>query len=160
MPLEARVSSARPTPSSEAVHQRMSRQARRDTAPEIALRRALHRRGLRFRVNLRPTHSLRGAADVVFPKARVVVFVDGCFWHMCPEHSTMPASNAEWWRAKLEGNRARDRRTDELLREEGWTVVRIWEHEDPEAAAGRVAEIVRLAREHTNARSRSVRAGP
>lgn len=72
----------------------------------------------------------------------------------------MPASNAEWWRAKLEGNRARDRRTDELLREEGWTVVRIWEHEDPEAAAGRVAEIVRLAREHTNARSRSVRAGP
>jgi DNA mismatch endonuclease (patch repair protein) len=124
----------------------MSRQARRDTAPEVALRRALHRRGLRYRVGIRPVPELRGAADIVFTAARVAVYVDGCFWHMCPEHSTMPANNAAWWKAKLEGNRTRDRRTDEVLARHGWEVVRVWEHEEPEQAAERVAELVRLVR--------------
>ncbi|MCU1675392.1 MAG: putative mismatch endonuclease [Frankiales bacterium] len=123
----------------------MSRQARRDTAPELALRRALHRRGLRYRVGLRPVRELRGAADIVFTAARVAVYVDGCFWHMCPEHSTMPANNAAWWRAKLEGNRARDRRTDQVLDAHGWRVVRVWEHEDPDKAAERVSAVVRSA---------------
>jgi DNA mismatch endonuclease, patch repair protein len=136
------VSTQRPAPANEAVRRRMSRQARRDTAPEVALRRALHRRGLRYRVGIRPVPELRGAADIVFTAARVAVYVDGCFWHMCPAHSTMPANNAAWWKAKLEGNRARDRRTDALLAQHGWAAVRIWEHEDPEQAAERIAEIV------------------
>ena len=123
----------------------MSRQARRDTAPEIALRRVLHRRGLRYRVGIRPIPEVRGSADVVFTAARVAVYVDGCFWHMCPEHSTMPANNAAWWKAKLEGNRARDRRTDEVLRTHDWNVVRVWEHEDAEEAAERVATAVRAS---------------
>jgi DNA mismatch endonuclease (patch repair protein) len=123
----------------------MSRQARRDTAPELALRQALHRRGLRYRVGLRPVRELRGAADIVFTAARVAVYVDGCFWHMCPEHSTMPTNNAAWWRAKLEGNRARDRRTDQVLDAHGWRVVRVWEHEDPDKAAERVSAVVRTA---------------
>jgi DNA mismatch endonuclease (patch repair protein) len=127
----------------------MSRQARRDTAPEVALRRALHRRGLRYRVGIRPIPELRGSADVVFTAARVAVYVDGCFWHMCPQHGTMPANNAEWWKAKLEGNRARDRRTDELLERHGWRVVRVWEHEPPEEAAERVATLVRSVRDRT-----------
>jgi DNA mismatch endonuclease (patch repair protein) len=127
----------------------MSRQARRDTAPELALRRALHRRGLRYRVGIRPIAELRGSADVVFTAARVAVYVDGCFWHMCPQHGTMPANNAEWWKAKLEGNRARDRRTDDLLERHGWRVVRVWEHEEPEEAAGRIATLVRSVRDRT-----------
>ena len=126
------MSTYRPAPANEAVRRRMSRQARRDTAPEVALRRALHRRGLRYRVGIRPVPELRGAADIVFTAARVAVYVDGCFWHMCPEHSTMPATNAAWWKAKLEGNRMRDRRTDEVLARHGWEVVRVWEHEEPE----------------------------
>ena len=140
------MSTYRPAPANEAVRRRMSRQARRDTAPEVALRRALHRRGLRYRVGIRPVPELRGAADIVFTAARVAVYVDGCFWHMCPEHSTMPATNAAWWKAKLEGNRMRDRRTDEVLARHGWEVVRVWEHEEPEEAAERVAGLVRLVR--------------
>ncbi len=132
-----------PIPVDDSVRLRMSRQARRDTAPEIALRRALHHRGLRYRVGLRPVSSLRSVADIVFTAARVAVYVDGCFWHMCPEHSTMPANNAEWWRVKLEGNRARDRRSDEVLRTHGWHVVRVWEHEDVHEAAVRVETAVR-----------------
>jgi DNA mismatch endonuclease (patch repair protein) len=123
----------------------MSRQARRDTAPELSLRRALHRRGLRYRVGVRPIRELRGAADIVFTRARVAVYVDGCFWHLCPEHATMPANNASWWRAKLEGNWERDRRTDALLESQGWRVVRVWEHEDPEEAATRVVDAVAAA---------------
>jgi DNA mismatch endonuclease (patch repair protein) len=131
----------------------MSRQARRDTAPEVALRRALHRRGLRYRVGTRPVPELRGAADIVFTAARVAVYVDGCFWHMCPEHSTMPANNADWWKAKLEGNRARDRRTDDVLTRHGWDVVRVWEHDDPEEAAARIAELVRRSRAPSGTRT-------
>lgn len=123
----------------------MARQARSDTAPELALRRVLHGRGLRYRVGVRPIRELRGAADIVFTRARVAVYVDGCFWHMCPEHSTMPANNAAWWKAKLEGNRARDRRTDALLDSQGWHVVRVWEHEDPEEAAERVVAALEAA---------------
>jgi DNA mismatch endonuclease (patch repair protein) len=144
----------------EGVRRRMSRQARRDTGPELALRRALHRRGLRYRVGVRPIRELRGAADIVFGAVKIAVYVDGCFWHMCPEHGTMPANNAGWWRDKLERNRERDRRTDALLRENGWQAVRVWEHEDPEEAADRVMEAVRAARAVANTRSPSVRTDP
>ena len=117
---------------------RMSRQRRRDTAPEVALRRELHRRGARFFVDRAPLPGLRRRADLVFPRRRVAVYVDGCFWHRCPVHATDPKNNAEWWAAKLAGNVARDRDTDACLAAAGWTVVRIWEHEDPIVAADRV----------------------
>lgn len=138
--------SARPTPSSEQVSSRMSRQARRDTAPEILLRRELHRRGLRFRVSRRVVTSLRSEADIVFGPARVAVYVDGCFWHSCPLHATNPVANAEWWQAKLNRNRARDRATDEALLAAGWAVVRVWEHENPVEAADRVEAVVATRR--------------
>lgn len=120
----------------------MSRQKARDTGVELALRRALHALGLRYRVHRRPIAAVRREADVVFTRAKVAVFVDGCFWHGCPEHATWPKTNADFWRAKIEGNRRRDRDTDARLRAEGWRVVRVWEHEDPAAAAGRVHAVI------------------
>ena len=132
------MSPATPAASSAQVRARMSRQRSRDTGPELALRRELHRRGLRYRVDRRPEPDLRTRADLVFPRARVVVFVDGCFWHRCPEHHTEPTANAQWWRRKLDANQARDRATDATLTERGWTVIRVWEHEDPNTAADRV----------------------
>ena len=111
----------------------------RDTPAELALRSALHRRGLRFYVDRPMLQNLRRRADVVFPRARVAVYVDGCFWHSCPIHATSPKANADWWRNKLEANRRRDHDTDIRLREAGWTVLRVWEHEDPDDAADRVA---------------------
>jgi DNA mismatch endonuclease (patch repair protein) len=137
---------SRPAPSSPAASARLKRAPRSDTGPELALRRELHSRGLRYFVGRSPiTASRRRRADIVFPRARVAVFVDGCFWHGCPEHMTWPKANAEWWRAKIEANVARDRRTDEQLREAGWTVVRVWEHEEIERAADRVELAVREA---------------
>jgi DNA mismatch endonuclease (patch repair protein) len=102
------------------------------TAPERALRRELHRRGLRYRVNV-PT--IPGRPDIALTRARIAVFVDGCFWHGCPEHAVAPKANADWWRSKLDANVARDRRTEERLREMGWLVIRAWEHENPVDAA-------------------------
>lgn len=121
----------------------MSLQRRRDTNPEVALRSLLHRSGLRYRVHRRPIATLRREADVVFPRARVAVFVDGCFWHQCPQHATVPQNNADWWRAKLDRNVERDRATDEILKSSGWMPLRIWEHEDPRKAALKVGRVVR-----------------
>lgn len=117
---------------------RMSRQRRRDTAPEMALRRELHRRGLRFFVDRAPIAGMRRRADLVFPRRRVAVYVDGCFWHRCPLHATAPKNNAQWWDEKLAANVRRDRDTDARLTDAGWTVVRVWEHEDATTAADRV----------------------
>lgn len=117
---------------------RMRAQRRRDTAPEVALRRELHRRGARFFVDRAPLPGLRRRADLVFPRKRVAVYVDGCFWHSCPQHATAPKNNAQWWSDKLAANVVRDRDTDARLADAGWTVVRIWEHEDPMEAADRV----------------------
>ena len=122
-----------------AISARMRRTRQRDTAAELALRRELYRRGLRYFVDFPPLKAdRRRRADVVFPRARVAIYVDGCFWHGCPLHATWPKTNAQWWRQKIERNRARDRSTDEALRDAGWTVVRVWEHEDAEVAADRV----------------------
>lgn len=123
---------------SETTRARMQRQGRRDTQPELALRRELHRRGRRFFVDRAPLKGVRRRADLVFPRRRVAVYVDGCFWHSCPLHATQPRNNAAWWAEKLAGNVARDRDTDARLIEAGWMVVRVWEHEDPMAAADRV----------------------
>lgn len=117
---------------------RMRRQRRRDTVPEVALRRELHGRGVRYFVDRAPLKGIRRRADLVFPRRRVAVYVDGCFWHRCPQHATDPKNNAEWWAAKLAANVARDRNTDAALAAAGWTVVRIWEHENPAEAADRV----------------------
>ncbi|NLU83540.1 very short patch repair endonuclease [Rhodococcus sp. HNM0569] len=122
---------------------RMARQRRRDTAPEVALRRELHRRGLRYFVDRAPIRGVRRRADVVFPGRKVAVFVDGCFWHSCPQHATHPKNNAQWWTDKLAANVTRDRDTDARLREQGWQVVRVWEHEAPQGAADRVEAAVR-----------------
>ncbi|MES9591425.1 MULTISPECIES: DNA mismatch endonuclease Vsr [unclassified Streptomyces] len=113
------------------------------TRPELRLRSLLHKQGLRYRVAARPLPELRRTADLIFSKPKVAVFVDGCFWHGCPEHFRESHKNAEFWRGKIEGNRIRDAETDCLLREAGWTVVRVWEHEDPDAAAARVICAVR-----------------
>jgi len=125
----------------------MVRQRRRDTGPEMAIRRLLHARGLRYRVDAQ-LPGLRRRADLVFRAAQVAVFVDGCFWHGCPEHGTQPKNNAAWWAAKIETNTKRDRDTDQRLTADGWTVVRVWEHEAPEVAAARVANIVRNSQTH------------
>jgi DNA mismatch endonuclease (patch repair protein) len=115
----------------------------RDTKPELALRSAVHARGLRYRVAAKPLTGLRRTADLVFPRAKVAVFLDGCFWHGCPEHHTVAASNATFWADKVAGNRTRDRDTDSRLADAGWVSVRVWEHEDPVEAARRVEEVVR-----------------
>src|SRR3954452_18710016 len=117
---------------------RMARQARRDTKPEIELRRRLHRLGYRYRVDHPLPGMPRRRADLTFSAKRVVVFVDGCFWHGCPEHGTSPRNNSAWWAEKLRKNVERDRETDALLNRSGWTVVRIWEHENADAATLRV----------------------
>ncbi|MFC4067011.1 very short patch repair endonuclease [Actinoplanes subglobosus] len=121
----------------------MSKQRRRDTEPEVALRRILHARGLRFRVNFPIPGMPRRSMDIAFTRARVAVFVDGCFWHVCPEHATAPTANSDWWSRKLSTNQARDAATNEHLVGIGWHVVRIWEHEDPDDAADLVMAAVR-----------------
>jgi DNA mismatch endonuclease (patch repair protein) len=120
----------------------------RDTRPEVLLRSALHRRGLRFLKNRRPVPSLRCRADVVFPAARVAVFCDGCFWHRCPQHGVQPRANEPYWRAKLDRNVERDRQNDAELRATGWRVIRVWEHEDPDEAARRVDRAIKGCLSH------------
>lgn len=114
----------------------------RDTGPELKLRSAAHRKGLRFHVSRRPIAGIRRTADLVFPRLRLAVFMDGCFWHGCPLHYTRPVANAGFWADKIEANLARDRDTDRLLRAAGWTVLRFWEHEDPEACAESLVGVV------------------
>jgi len=125
----------RPEPSSASISALMRRMPRRDTAPEIALRRVLHGMGLRYRVDL---SGLPGRPDVAFTRARIAVFVDGCFWHACPDHGVLPKANHAWWKAKLDENRKRDRRKDDALRQIGWLPVHVWEHENPAVAAERI----------------------
>ncbi|MEU8271028.1 very short patch repair endonuclease [Sphaerisporangium sp. NPDC049002] len=128
--------------SSEGVRKSMQANKSRDTKPELALRRAVHALGLRYRVAVRPLPKIRRTADLVFTKAQVAVFLDGCFWHGCPEHHIKAATNADYWAEKVVRNRERDAETDRKLSESGWLVIRVWEHEDPKRAAVRIAEQV------------------
>jgi DNA mismatch endonuclease (patch repair protein) len=132
-----------PKASSPAVRARLQRQKIRDTAPELALRRELHSRGLRYRVDVPLLGARRGRADIMFSRAKLVVMVDGCFWHRCPEHGLSPRANRDWWQQKLDRNVERDRFTDAELASLGWTVFRIWEHESPKTAADRIEAAVR-----------------
>ena len=114
---------------------RFSTLRRTGTTPELLLRQELHRRGRRFRVHTRIDGLPRRRVDIAFTRWKVIVMVDGCFWHSCPEHGTLPRSNRDWWLWKLQHNRDRDADTDVRLRELGWTVVRVWEHVDAVVAA-------------------------
>lgn len=116
-----------------------------DTSPEVRLRSHLHRRGRQFRKDKRintPQAARAIRADIVFPREKVAVFVDGCFWHCCPEHGTDPATNSSYWRAKLSSNVERDRRQTKALEDDGWTVVRVWEHESAEDAARLIEDVL------------------
>lgn len=112
---------------------------RRDTGPELAVRRILHARGLRYRVDAPLDFDRRRRADIVFPRAHLIVFIDGCFWHGCDQHYTVPATHPEFWADKRTKNMARDIETTQRLRSEGWNVLRFWEHETPEAIADGIA---------------------
>lgn len=124
----------------------MAKVRHKGTDAEIALRKELYRRGLRYRVDYEVIKKPRRVADVVFPGLRIAIFVDGCFWHGCPEHASWPKQNAEFWRQKIETNRLRDADTNERLRQMGWTVLRFWAHESPIDAAETVMRVVALAR--------------
>jgi DNA mismatch endonuclease (patch repair protein) len=123
----------------------MRAQPRADTAPELALRRELHRRGLRFRVGVKVPGLARRTIDIAFPARKIAVFVDGCFWHQCPVHSVPAKNNAAWWSEKLAANVARDVQTNAMLESQSWQVVRVWEHEDPTAVADSIELLVRQA---------------
>jgi DNA mismatch endonuclease (patch repair protein) len=131
---------------------RMAKVRQKGTAAELALRREIFRIGLRYRVNYEILKKPRRVADIVFPRIRVAIFVDGCFWHGCPEHASWPKENAELWREKIEANRARDADTDRRLRELGWEVVRIWAHESPADAARHVSQVIEARKQQEQTR--------
>ena len=117
---------------------------RRDTKPELAIRSLLHAAGLRYRVDFRVgTGRSAPRPDIAFTRHRIAVFVDGCFWHQCPLHATVPKTNEAFWAAKLRRNSQRDRENDAALRSLGWTVVRVWEHEPPAESAARIIQAIR-----------------
>lgn len=123
----------------------------RDTGPERRLRSLLHARGLRYRVSVRPIPTLRRTADIVFIRAQLAVFVDGCYWHGCPEHYRPASLNPTFWRRKIGENKRRDAETNRILMEEGWTVFRCWEHEDPADVANRIVTILQNCAKHCDA---------
>lgn len=126
----------------EAVRRRMSAQKRGDTELELELRRALFAAGYRYRVGYPVPSMPRRSIDIAFPRREVAVFIDGCFWHRCPEHYVAVKNNSDWWEAKLQRNVERDQETVQELDSQGWRVVRVWEHEDPSEALARVVEVL------------------
>lgn len=129
--------------SSRAVRRSMQSNRSRDTSPEMAVRRELHALGFRYRVCARPVADLRRTVDIVFRRARVAVEVRGCFWHGCPQHYRLPATNSDYWRAKIDRNVQRDVKMDMALAELDWLVIVVWEHEDVGQAVNRIATAVR-----------------
>lgn len=132
--------------SSDGARRSMQSNKGRDTKPELLVRRLVHAADLRYRVSARPEAGLRRTADLLFRPARVAVFVDGCFWHGCPEHYIRPKANDGYWSGKVARNRERDEETTRILTERGWTVLRFWEHEDPTEVAERIVAVVRRRR--------------
>lgn len=144
----------RPPPLSPAVSNQMKRMRRASTKPELLIRRELHRRGLRFRVN---HPALPGRPDIAFTRVHLAIFVDGCFWHRCPQHGVTPKNNRDWWEAKLRRNVERDREKDAALSALGWQVRHFWEHEDPAAVAEEIEQAWRRLRATPTPVSRSPR---
>ncbi len=132
--------------SSDAARRTMRANRSRDTGPEWAVRSRAHRMGLRYRVSARPLPELRRTADLVFRQSRVAVFVDGCFWHSCPQHGSAPRSNSEFWRSKLSRTVERDRETDRALSAADWLVLRFWEHDDPDRVVSEIRDAVNRRR--------------
>ena len=124
--------------SSEHARRTMAANRSQETKPELDLCSILHSRGLRFRVDCSPLKGVRSRADIVFSKAKIAVFVDGCFWHGCPKHFIMPKTNSDYWSTKIGNNKIRDKRVDKTLEDVGWSAMRVWEHEDSISAADRI----------------------
>lgn len=140
------IRSRAPSASSPLVRKAMQKVRRRDTTAELQLRKDLFRLGLRYRLHTKPVDALPCKADIVFRSARVCVFVDGCYWHGCSQHFRPPHTNASWWMEKIGDNRMRDRRQSRILRQYGWLVIRVWEHQitgDASKCAKRVFAAVR-----------------
>jgi DNA mismatch endonuclease (patch repair protein) len=143
---EVRQKIVRPVASSMAALKRMQAAKPRDTAPEKAIRSALHRLGLRYSLDVKPVEDLNRRADILFRSLKIAVFVDGCFWHGCPIHGTQAKANAEFWRTKINRNQERDTQTTKYLEQAGWKVIRVWEHEDPILASKKIYRIVNQRR--------------
>lgn len=138
-----------PAPLNEGRSRNMRANRRADTKPEVALRKALHRMGFRYRKDLRlDLGDIKVRPDIVFTAKKVAVFVDGCFWHVCPEHGRQPTTNEWYWTPKLRRNMERDRRVNAALEAAGWRVVRLWEHESLDTAVAAVVAAVRPDTEH------------
>lgn len=136
------IRSRAPPASSAVVRRVMQANLPRDTGPEVLLRQSLHAAGLRFRKDCRPDPSLRCKADVVFPRQKLCIFVDGCFWHRCPVHFELPRTNSAWWDEKTDATVERDKRQTHFLASKGWTVIRVWEHDVLGPALRRVVTMV------------------
>lgn len=149
---------SRVPPSSAATSRRMAKVRQKDTDAEIAVRQELFGRGLRYRIDYVVLKKPRRVADIAFPGLKIAIFVDGCFWHGCPMHATWPKQNAEFWRQKIEANRARDADTNARLHEAGWTVLRFWRHESPFDTAAIIARSVAAAKEASKQPPRSTSA--
>lgn len=114
----------------------------RDTSLELCVRRELHRRGLRYRVDVAPLHGLRSRADIVFTRRRIAVYLDGCFWHGCPTHGVIPIAHSDYWQPKLARNKERDAQATLALQEAGWIVLRFWEHEETASVVAAISSEV------------------
>lgn len=128
------------------VRRNMQANRGKDTRPELAVRSLLHRKGLRFRVNQPLPFNRRRRADITFTRVGLFVFIDGCFWHGCPDHYVEPKTRAEYWSAKVAGNTERDADTDARLEAAGYSVLRVWEHEPPAETAAAIAMAYRRLR--------------
>lgn len=117
---------------------RLRKQATKNTSPERTIRQLLYREGRRYRVHYPVPGMPRRTIDIAFPRRRVAVFVDGCFWHGCAEHARSSRTNLEYWEPKIAGNRYRDLETQRHLEDAGWTVLRIWEHEQAFESVDRI----------------------
>ncbi|WP_062528859.1 very short patch repair endonuclease [Demequina rhizosphaerae] len=133
--------------STPGVERSMRGNKKRDTKPELAVRRLVHTSGLRYRVAATPIKGMRRTADLLFRPTKVAVFIDGCFWHSCPIHATSPKAHSDYWLPKLERNRERDAETTSTLEAAGWLVLRFWEHEDPAEVADAIITTVRERRD-------------
>lgn len=132
-----------PQATNEGVRRSMRGNKKRDTRPELAVRRIVHAAGLRYRVAAAPMRGVRRTADLLFRPSKVAVFIDGCFWHSCPVHRTSPKANSDYWLPKLERNIDRDKETTRILEDAGWLVLRFWDHQAPEEAAAAIIAAVR-----------------